>query len=200
MPEAKILIVDDTRANLVALKVLLKSIEANIVAVESGEQALLTAERDEDHIALILLDVQMPLMDGFEVARQLHENEKTRSIPIIFITANQDEEQLRVVTEFLKSNQVTLDIFAVSAVERNQSDTAEEQTRGSGETLSLDDLDGKKVAVVSGYVWQDRLANEHPEIELVPAPDIATGLQMTSFGIVDARQLDNYAPGPLFLN
>ena len=94
MPEAKILIVDDTRANLVALKVLLKSIEANIVAVESGEQALLTAERDEEHIALILLDVQMPLMDGFEVARQLHENEKTRSIPIIFITANQDEEHI----------------------------------------------------------------------------------------------------------
>lgn len=94
MPEAKILIVDDTRANLVALQVLLKPIEANIVVVESGEQALLAAERDEDHIALILLDVQMPLMDGFEVARQLHENEKTRSIPIIFITANQDEEHI----------------------------------------------------------------------------------------------------------
>ena len=94
MPEAKILIVDDTRANLVALQVLLKPIEANIVTVESGEQALSTAEQDEDHIALILLDVQMPLMDGFEVARQLHENEKTRSIPIIFITANQDEEHI----------------------------------------------------------------------------------------------------------
>lgn len=94
MPEAKILIVDDTRANLVALQVLLKPIEANIVAVESGEQALSTAEQDEDHIALILLDVQMPLMDGFEVARQLHENEKTRSIPIIFITANQDDDHI----------------------------------------------------------------------------------------------------------
>jgi diguanylate cyclase (GGDEF)-like protein len=94
MPEAKILIVDDTRANLVALQVLLKPIEADIVAVESGEQALIAAQQYEDHIALILLDVQMPLMDGFEVAKLLNQNESTKSIPIIFITANQDDEQI----------------------------------------------------------------------------------------------------------
>ncbi|MDH3859127.1 MAG: diguanylate cyclase, partial [Gammaproteobacteria bacterium] len=93
MPEAKILIVDDTRANLVALNVLLKPIEAQIVTADSGEQALLAAEK-EDNIALILLDVQMPVMDGFEVARLLHENERTRSIPIIFITATQDDGQI----------------------------------------------------------------------------------------------------------
>ncbi len=57
MPEAKILIVDDTKANLVALQVLLKPIDANIITAESGEQALLAAEEHEDHIALILLDV-----------------------------------------------------------------------------------------------------------------------------------------------
>jgi len=94
MPEAKILVVDDTRANLVALQVLLKTIEADIITAESGERALQEAEDNEDHIALILLDVQMPIMDGFEVARLLHENEKTRSIPIIFITANQDEAHI----------------------------------------------------------------------------------------------------------
>jgi diguanylate cyclase (GGDEF)-like protein len=94
MPEAKILVVDDTRANLVALKVLLKPIKADIITAESGEQALLAAEQNEDHIALILLDVQMPVMDGFEVARLLHENEKMRSLPIIFITANQEEAHI----------------------------------------------------------------------------------------------------------
>jgi diguanylate cyclase (GGDEF)-like protein len=94
MPEAKILIVDDARANLVALQVLLKPIEANIISAESGEQALQEVQDNEDHIALILLDVQMPVMDGFEVARLLHENEKTRSIPIIFITANQDDAHI----------------------------------------------------------------------------------------------------------
>jgi diguanylate cyclase (GGDEF)-like protein len=94
MPEAKILIVDDARANLVALQVLLKPIEANIVSAESGKQALQAIRDNEDHIALILLDVQMPVMDGFELARLLHENEKTRSIPIIFITANQDDAHI----------------------------------------------------------------------------------------------------------
>ncbi len=94
MPEAKILIVDDTKANLLALKVLLKPIQADIVAVESGEQALSIAEENEEHIALILLDVQMPVMDGFAVAKLLQENEKTRSLPIIFITANQDDAQI----------------------------------------------------------------------------------------------------------
>ncbi len=94
MPEAKILVVDDTRANLVALQVLLKPIEADIITAASGKLALQAVQHSEDHIALILLDVQMPLMDGFEVARLLHENEKTRSIPIIFITANQEEAHI----------------------------------------------------------------------------------------------------------
>ncbi|MGB5328830.1 MAG: EAL domain-containing protein [Gammaproteobacteria bacterium] len=94
MPEAKILIVDDTKANLVALQVLLKPVEVDIVIAESGEQALMAALKNEEHIALILLDVVMPVMDGFEVARLLHENEHTRSIPIIFITANQDDGQI----------------------------------------------------------------------------------------------------------
>lgn len=57
MPEAKILVVDDTRANLVALQVLLKPVEVDIVIAESGAQALLSAAENTEHIALILLDV-----------------------------------------------------------------------------------------------------------------------------------------------
>ncbi len=95
MPEtAKILIVDDTKANLVALRVLLKQVEADIISAASGAEALEAAQQDTDHLALILLDVQMPEMDGFEVARLLQKNEKTRSIPIIFITANQDDAHI----------------------------------------------------------------------------------------------------------
>ncbi len=63
MPQAKILIVDDTRANQIALEVLLKSVQATVVTVSSGEQALQEAERLDD-IALILLDMHMPQMDG----------------------------------------------------------------------------------------------------------------------------------------
>lgn len=94
MPDAKILIVDDTKANILALKVLLQPIEAEIITADSGKDALLTAEAYEDSIALILLDVQMPQMDGFIVAKLLKEHEKTRSIPIIFFTANQDDDYL----------------------------------------------------------------------------------------------------------
>jgi len=94
MPEARILIVDDTRANLVALQVLLKPVEADVLIAESGQQALLLAAENKENIALILLDVLMPVMDGFEVARLLNENEKTRSIPVIFITADQDDAHI----------------------------------------------------------------------------------------------------------
>ena len=91
MPDAKILIVDDTKANILAMKVLLQPIEAEIITADSGKDALLIAEEYEDNIALILLDVQMPQMDGFIVARLLNEHEKTRSIPVIFVTADQDD-------------------------------------------------------------------------------------------------------------
>jgi diguanylate cyclase (GGDEF)-like protein len=94
MPEARILIVDDTRANLVALQVLLKPVEADVLIAESGQQALLLAAENKENIALVLLDVLMPVMDGFEVARLLNENENTRSIPIIFITADQDDAHI----------------------------------------------------------------------------------------------------------
>ncbi len=93
MPEAKILIVDDTKANLISLKVLLKHINAKLILVESGEAAL-RESRKHDDIALILLDVEMPDMDGFEVSRIIQKNKKTRSIPIIFVTANQDNTHI----------------------------------------------------------------------------------------------------------
>ena len=63
-------------------------------------------------------------------------------------------------------------------------------TTDSDEDLTLESLAGKKVVVVDGYLWHDLLSNDHPGIVLVTAPDIATGLQMTSFGIVDAMVND----------
>ncbi len=94
MPKAKILIVDDTQANLVALQVLLKPVSAEIVCARSGEGALRIAAENVEYLALILLDVQMPGMDGFEVARQFQEHPQLRSIPIIFITAGQGDADI----------------------------------------------------------------------------------------------------------
>jgi len=81
----RILIVDDERLNIKVLADLLKP-NYKIMAAISGEQAL-KAVRSENPPDLILLDVMMPEMDGYEVCRQVKADENTRGIPIIFVTA-----------------------------------------------------------------------------------------------------------------
>lgn len=81
----KILIVDDKVENLIALENLLDSFEVDLVRAQSGEEAL--AQTLDHDFALVLLDVQMPGMNGYEVAELLRGNKKTRTIPIIFVTA-----------------------------------------------------------------------------------------------------------------
>jgi len=87
------LIVDDTNANLIALSALLESEDVNILQANSGNEALKIVLSNK--IDIILLDVQMPNMNGFEVAEILRTNNKTKNIPIIFITAiSKDEEYI----------------------------------------------------------------------------------------------------------
>jgi diguanylate cyclase (GGDEF)-like protein len=81
----KILIVDDRVENLLTLEVLLDSFDVNIVRAMSGEEAL--AQTLDHDFALVLLDVRMPGMDGYEVAELMRGNRNTRAIPIIFVTA-----------------------------------------------------------------------------------------------------------------
>lgn len=85
MGEIKILIVDDNQANLIALEAVLKSLNYHLIFASSGEDALRYLMKDD--FAMILLDVQMPGMDGFETARFIRAREKNKNIPIIFITA-----------------------------------------------------------------------------------------------------------------
>jgi len=86
-----ILIVDDRPENLVALAALLEHPDLSIITATSGNEALgLVLERD---FALVLLDVQMPGMDGFETAELMRGPEKTRHIPIIFVTAISKEQK-----------------------------------------------------------------------------------------------------------
>ena len=82
---AKILLVDDRAENLLALEAILSSLDQDLVCVRSGEAAVEAAERDE--FAVILLDVLMPGMDGFETAGQIKERGRTPGVPIIFLTA-----------------------------------------------------------------------------------------------------------------
>lgn len=80
-----ILLVDDVEANLLALEALLGDLECDLVRATGGNEALRwLLKRD---FAIILLDVQMPGMDGFEVASLARQNPRTRNVPIIFLTA-----------------------------------------------------------------------------------------------------------------
>ncbi len=89
--KTKILIVDDRPENLLVLESLLDNIDCTIAKATSGNEALSLMLDHE--IALVLLDVQMPEMDGFEVAELMRGSEKTRYIPIIFVTAISKEQK-----------------------------------------------------------------------------------------------------------
>ena len=85
-----ILIVDDVPSNIQVLAAVLRS-TYRIKIATNGMAALDIATEAGEHMALILLDVMMPDMDGYEVCRRLRENPITRSIPVIFVTAKGEE-------------------------------------------------------------------------------------------------------------
>lgn len=85
----KILIVDDKKENLLSLQVILANRGYEFVEASSGKEALRILLKDQD-FAIILMDVQMPLMDGFETAELIRQSEKLKHVPIIFLTANMD--------------------------------------------------------------------------------------------------------------
>jgi CheY-like chemotaxis protein len=81
----KVLAVDDREENLTALAAVLDSLPVDVVTATSGRDALRELLREE--FALILLDVVMPEMDGFETAGHIKSRARTRDVPIIFLTA-----------------------------------------------------------------------------------------------------------------
>jgi signal transduction histidine kinase len=85
-----ILLVDDQPANLLALEAILESLGQNIAKAHSGEEALRLLIRQD--FAVILLDVMMPGMDGFETAALIHQRDRSRHMPIIFLTAGGNTE------------------------------------------------------------------------------------------------------------
>jgi PAS domain S-box-containing protein len=89
-----LLLVDDRPQNLIALRAILEPLGHELVSAGSGAEALrILLHRDD--FAVILLDVQMPGMDGFEVAETIKQRERTSTISIIFLTAlSQDEQQV----------------------------------------------------------------------------------------------------------
>jgi two-component system, NtrC family, sensor kinase len=89
---AAVLVVDDVEANLRAMRAVLGDLDCELVLAQSGNAALRELLRQE--FAVILLDVQMPEMDGYEVARHVSQNPNTRDVPIVFLTATHDTKDV----------------------------------------------------------------------------------------------------------
>jgi PAS domain S-box-containing protein len=81
----KLLLVDDREENLLALEAVLSSSNYQFVKASSGPEAL--AAIDQHGFFAILLDIQMPIMDGFETARRIRQTQNGRDVPIVFVTA-----------------------------------------------------------------------------------------------------------------
>src|SRR5580692_9243995 len=93
MDQVHFLLVDDLEENLLSLEALLRRDGLTLLKARSGDEALeLLLQHD---VALALVDVQMPGLDGFELAELMRGNERTRRIPIIFLTAGNADRQRR---------------------------------------------------------------------------------------------------------
>jgi PAS domain S-box-containing protein len=94
----KVLLIDDQEGNLLALEVPLRHLTCEVISRTSGRKALEYLEKNE--VAVILLDVRMPIMDGFETARHIRKLPLGKSTPIIFVTAiDQTEDSIRKAYE-----------------------------------------------------------------------------------------------------
>jgi signal transduction histidine kinase len=90
-PRPRVLMVDDRPDNLMALAAVLEPLDVDLVPAWSGEEALRQLLVQE--FAVIVLDVQMPVLDGFETARLIKQRERTRHVPLVFLTAISGEPE-----------------------------------------------------------------------------------------------------------
>src|SRR5688572_13404133 len=94
--DIKILVVDDRKDNLFSIEAILERDEYTIIKANSGRAALKILLQQHD-FSLILMDVQMPDLSGFETANIIYQRDKLKDIPIIFITAHNYDEDVNMM-------------------------------------------------------------------------------------------------------
>ena len=92
---ARVLVVDDQPPNIRLLEAILTPRGYDVRAASSGEEAL--AAIDEDDVDLVLLDIVMPGMDGYEVCRRIRERPATAYLPVVMVTASGDEQKIKAL-------------------------------------------------------------------------------------------------------
>lgn len=90
----KILLVDDDTDILGVYTILLSSHGYNLVSAQNGQEALSLLNEDIDNFALVITDVSMPVMDGYQLCEEIKSNEQTKDIPVVFVSANTELEEI----------------------------------------------------------------------------------------------------------
>jgi CheY-like chemotaxis protein len=169
---AKVLLVDDRPENLLALEAILAPMDLDLVRANSGEEALRALLQAE--FALILLDAQMPGMDGFDTAARIKRRNRTKDVPIIFLTAFAEDPNssyrgyVAGGADYISKPfdpwilrakvQVFVDLWGVSRLQAAQAAMLRERVGGHGAELgSL----GQRYAELEAAVR--RLASEIPD-------------------------------------
>ncbi len=123
----KILVVDDNPLNLKLLSTIMKNEGFDIIVAKDGVHGLMAAQ--EEKPALILLDIMMPGIDGFEVCQKLKANPETQDIPVIFLTAKTDSEGVVKGFEVGAADYVTRPFNRIELLARIKTHLALKKTR-----------------------------------------------------------------------
>ncbi|MBS7317050.1 MAG: response regulator [Bacteroidales bacterium] len=105
-----ILVLDDIPTNIVLVKALLKNKNYEVISAKTGTEALALAEERQPDV--ILLDIMMPVMDGYEVLARLRSNEKTKDLKVIMLSALASEEDITKSVELGADGYLTKPLVA----------------------------------------------------------------------------------------
>jgi CheY-like chemotaxis protein len=203
---ARILMVDDRPENLLALEAILHGLGHELVKASSGEEALKHLLTED--FALILLDVQMPGMDGFETASHIKQRERTRDIPILFLTAIDGEAHQAFrgyaagAVDYLSKPfdpwvlRAKVAVFIELHERRRELAAQAHQLRQQLADLGSADLEQLSSRTADAIHFAQTLADETTAPELAKALSEAADAVAELQVLVAARQAAGSGPGP----